>query len=512
MFSTLLLSIALFSSVKMTPESRSWKNWCGMEECQTKTHYTPSSEEELIQIVREALSSGKKIKAIGSGHSLNAIARPEENEWSLSLEKYKKLIHIDPVNQTVTVESGMTLKELNEILYQNGMALENLGSTSDQTVGGVFQTGTHGTGKKYGSLHTQILSLTLVNGNGELQSVDPERTSVLFRACQCGLGTLGIVSTVTLKTVPARFLQEENYPCPFPQALDQMNEWIDNNDYVRLFWFPYLDQVGVWTANWTDSSEERDYTPPKNFSYSEWLQTASVESGKTIRSFDDFLELGPTDPEIIRKYNRVFFNADFNVPRSRTGRSDAVFSILCGPFEFALCGAVEIAVPMDSAKPFLLDLAKSIRKNHFPAHVHIEIRFVKGDQALLSPVYSEEPEALFCYVNIISVLPNGKSVPYEPFFKKFQKISQKYQGRPHWGKMGIFNPPHLKKIYPQWEAFTKVREEQDPQGIFLNDFTNKLFKTNRIEKIKREKEQLDFHSFKSLLPKRERVSKFVRDR
>ncbi len=470
MFSVLLLTLtALYASCfALEPVSRSWKNWCGTESCEIQTLFTPSTEEELIHVVQKALRSEKRIKVFGSGHSLSAIALPQESEWAVSLENYKKIREIDFLNHTVTVESGMTLKELNEILYQNGLALENLGSVSDQTVGGVFQTGTHGTGKDHGPLHTQIKNLTIVNGKGELLAVDPALSPLLFRACQCGLGTLGIISTVTLKTVPAHLLQEKTYPAAWPDVLDQMEDLIQKNDHVRIYSFPYINRVGIWIANRTESLDSQDYVPAKDSGFfSRWLDD------KKTRSLDDFLELGPNDPAIVAKYNQAFFDADFDAARIRTGRSDQIFTIPCGPFD--LCGAVEAAIPIQQAKPFLIEIHELIEKNHFPAHINIEIRFVKGDSALLSHASSEEKNALFCYANIISICPNGKPISYEPFFLAFQQTAEKYQGRLHWGKMGRFDPAFLKQAYPHWETFSEIRKSQDPNGIFLNSFTENLF-------------------------------------
>ena len=43
----------------------------------------------------------------------------------------------------VTVKAGTTLKQLNRYLDDQGLAMKNLGSISEQTVAGAISTGVH---------------------------------------------------------------------------------------------------------------------------------------------------------------------------------------------------------------------------------------------------------------------------------------------------------------------------------------------------------------------------------
>lgn len=57
---------------------------------------------------------------------------------------------------TVTVEAGMRLKELNQHLDRHNLALSNLGSISEQSVGGAVATAIHGTGLTFGSFSSMV--------------------------------------------------------------------------------------------------------------------------------------------------------------------------------------------------------------------------------------------------------------------------------------------------------------------------------------------------------------------
>ena len=64
--------------------------------------------------------------------------------------------------QTVRVQGGMRVKELNSVLHEAGWALPNLGAIAMQSVAGATSTSTHGTGRELGSMSSQIVSMALV--------------------------------------------------------------------------------------------------------------------------------------------------------------------------------------------------------------------------------------------------------------------------------------------------------------------------------------------------------------
>jgi len=456
------------------PKERSWVSWNGMLRCQIESLFTPRTQDELVALVKEAGKRGKRIKVIGSGHSLSPIALPEAGEWVISLENYAEILGVDSERQTITVRGGATLKQVNEALDSHGLALENLGTISDQTVGGVFQTGTHGTGKAYGPLHTQIIELTLINGKGELKRVTPEGEPLLFRACQCGLGTLGIVETVTLRAVPAQPLCEEMGAVEWPEVLDRVKELVQANDHVRFHWFPYTQRVGMWTANPTREKQQESTKDAASFSRL-IAEVAEERNDPQIRSIEDILELGPSDPAIVARFNRAFFEADYGKTSTRIDRSDQILNADCSAHSH--CCAMETAFPIGHTKPFLLELQELVEKNDLPAHTSVEIRFVKADQALLSPTYSDHSDDLFCFVSIVSIHPNCRPVPYESYFQLFQELAERHQGRLHWGKMGRFDPAHLKQVYPRWEQFRELQKQEDPSGLFLNTFTRHILES-----------------------------------
>ena len=98
-----------------------------------------------------------RVKAVGSGHSFTSVALAED--VLVDLSNYDEVVAVDRQAKTITVQSGIQLSKLNEILSQNGLAMQNLGDIAYQTIAGAISTSTHGTGIKFSGLANHRLPI-----------------------------------------------------------------------------------------------------------------------------------------------------------------------------------------------------------------------------------------------------------------------------------------------------------------------------------------------------------------
>ena len=105
------------------------------------------------------------------------------------------------------VQSGATLKFINNYLSDQNASLSNLGTIDSQTISGAISTGTHGTGVNFGSVDQQIIELKIINGLGEILILNESSNSELFNLCKVGLGAFGVVLSVKIQCVPAFSLE-----------------------------------------------------------------------------------------------------------------------------------------------------------------------------------------------------------------------------------------------------------------------------------------------------------------
>ena len=45
---------------------------------------------------------------------------------------------------------------------------------------------------------------------------------------------------------------------------------------------------------------------------------------------------------------------------------------------------------------------------------------------------------------------------------------QRYEGRPHWGKLHTMDAAGLASVHPGFDRFRELRRQLDPQGKLLN--------------------------------------------
>lgn len=90
---------------------------------------------------------------------------------------------------------------------------------SDLTLGGVISTATHGSGISYQVISGYVKELELLTSSGDLIRCSADDKSDVFYSALCGLGSIGIIISVTLKCEPEFMLQQ----VMTPSTLDQVN-------------------------------------------------------------------------------------------------------------------------------------------------------------------------------------------------------------------------------------------------------------------------------------------------
>ena len=96
----------------------------------------------------------------------------------------------------------------------------------------------------------------------------------------------------------------------------------------------------------------------------------------------------------------------------------------------------------------------------FQVNFPIELRFVAGDDALLSPAHDRDT----AYVAVHTFA----GMAFEPYFRAVEELMDGLGGRPHWGKRHFQSAATLRERYPAWDRFAGVRARLDPAGRFAN--------------------------------------------
>ena len=178
------------------------------------------------------MAGARRVKVAGAGHSFTDIACTDG--VMLDLSRMNRVLAVD--GELVTVQAGITIRELGPALAARGLALENQGDVDPQTIAGAVATATHGTGGRFGNVSSRVEALRLVTAAGDVVEL---RDGDDLLAGRVSLGALGAISALTLRCVPAFTIQRLDQPRPLDDVLTRLDEHVDASDHFELFVFPY---------------------------------------------------------------------------------------------------------------------------------------------------------------------------------------------------------------------------------------------------------------------------------
>lgn len=407
----------------------------------------PADRGELVESVKRATDAGLTVRAAGSGHSFTDIACTDG--VMLDVSRLGRVLDVDRDAGLVRFEAGTGLRTLNETIWGAGLALENLGDIDKQSVAGAVATATHGTGARFRNISSLVEEMELVLADGTLREVtgsDPE----LLRAARVGLGALGIVSTITLRTVPAFTIKRVDSPLPLAEALERIDDLADGSDHFEFYVFPHTETALLRQSERTDEKPQ----PPNPIS--RFAQEVVMENW----AFGALTRLGRRSPSRIPGISRFV--------SSKLGRAtkvDRSYRVFASERRVRFT-EMEYAIPRRHAAqavPRVLEVAEAANP---PVGFPIEVRFVAGDDAFLSPAHDRDTT----YIAVHQL----KGMGWEGYFRAVEEVMGDYGGRPHWGKRHFQTADTLAERYPCWEQFAAARTQLDSGGSFRNDYTDRV--------------------------------------
>jgi L-gulonolactone oxidase len=425
-----------------------WRNWAGNERADAEVVH-PASAAEVADLLMTAAAAGRRVRPVGSGHSFSAIGRPDDVQLACG-----RLDAIGAVGDDgqVTVGAGTTLHRLNAELARSGWSLTNLGDIDRQTIAGALATGTHGTGARFGGLAGQVRALELVTPSGEVLHCDSGRHPDVFSAARVGLGALGVVTAVTLQTVPAFALRAVEGPGTLTAALEGFEELMTSTDHVEFYWFPHTDATLL----------KRNTRVPLEEGLSPLPRWRSVWDDEILANgaFAGVVATGRRIPALIPPLARI--SAKALGARSWTDHSHRVF-VSRRRVRFL---EMEYAVPRAEAPAVLAELRRVHEAGDWRAAFPVEVRLAAADDIPLSMAFGRDTAYIAAHV------PAGTAPG--PWFAALEAIAGEVGGRPHWGKLHGLAAGALHTRYPRFDEFTAVRDRLDPGGLLGNAYLDRV--------------------------------------
>jgi FAD/FMN-containing dehydrogenase len=187
------------------------EDWRRLYHGSTRAVIRPASTEEVAQVVRLCAAAHVKLVPQGGNTSMVGGAVPAEDgsELVLSLARLNRVRDLDPIDLTLTLEAGVTLKAAQNAAADAGCLLPlSISSEGTAQIGGVLATNAGGNNTvRYGNARDLVLGLEVVLPDGAiwhgLRKLRKDNTGYCLRQLFVGSeGTLGIITAAVLKLYP----------------------------------------------------------------------------------------------------------------------------------------------------------------------------------------------------------------------------------------------------------------------------------------------------------------------
>jgi FAD-linked oxidoreductase len=429
---------------------KTWRNWTGNVRCMPAVIVRPGSEDEVAVAIRRAAAVGHNVRVAGSGHSYTEIV--STSGTLLSLDRMRGIASLDAERSEATVWAGSRLRSLGAPLWEQGFAMENLGDTDVQALGGAISTATHGSGIELRSLSSQVVGLTLVTASGDVVECDEEREPELFKAARVGLGCLGVITRVRLRLQPRYMLSMTMRREHLDTVLGDIEERLRSRHFEFWYW-PDTRLVSTRTTEVTDG-------PGSQNAAGRFLQGIVIENGG-LWILSSIAKAVPRSADAISKLQAAL---------APTGdRVDRPYRTLATPRLVKLLEC-EYSVPAEAGPDCLREVKAWIDQSHVPISFPIEYRYVAAEDSFLSTYYGRKSAMID--------LQQFRGMPYHEYFLAGEEIFKRYGGRPHWGKLHSRTADELRPLYPEWDRFQQVRRRWDPDGMFMNDYLRRVLESS----------------------------------
>lgn len=414
--------------------------------------------ERLRSVAEHVNEAHASLLARGSGLSYGDAALNGGGRVIL-MSRLDRLLALDEVAGSLTVEAGATFGDLVRTLLPLGYLPAVVPGTGFATVGGGLANDIHGKNHhRSGSIGQQLEWLELRTPDGNLHHIQGDEEDVLLRATLGGVGLTGVIerASIRVERVPSNAVAvRRERIANLDGFLQRLREEQERTPYV-VGWIDALArgaQLGRGILELASPSHEG----------------IASDNGRTRRVPIDFPALA-LNRWSVRLFNELYFR---RIPAQ--GRAEL---LPCEKFLFPLDALhdwnriygrrgfhqFQCVVPYESGASALrqmLGLIADAGLGSFLAVLKAMGPAGKGYLSFPQPGYT-----------LALDFPNGPAVV--GLIARLESITSEHGGRTYLAKDATLTPARLQQMYPQLDRFRDVLAQVDPHGRMASDLSRRL--------------------------------------
>jgi len=372
----------LVASTKVTDISN-------LDSVQVASIFTPYSVAHL----KKRLPSLKKPISIAGARCSQGLHIAIRNGTMVDLKELKKIVAFDKQKKQITVEAGITWRDIQKYIDRYDLALAAIQSYSDFSVGGSLSVNVHGRDIQHGSLITMVDSIDMLLASGDIVHASRTENADLFFSSIGGYGALGIIVHATINLVPNCALKRKVQTIPLADYKRHYFQSVITNPKIQLHNANIMlgDFDSVASVSWCTTDrpvtvQDRLRTTQKFYPVN-MAGEALLRKNKIGHHVREKVEMKEAEtPLIVWRNYEMGHTINTLKPVSRIISS----SIL-----------QEYFIPVDQFETFAKQLKKIIKSDGIDM-LNVSIRHVPADKGTTLPYAPQESFAFVCYLNIFN--------------------------------------------------------------------------------------------------------------
>jgi decaprenylphospho-beta-D-ribofuranose 2-oxidase len=377
---------------------------------------------------------------------------------------------IDADTGVAIVDGGVSLDALMRAALPFGLWVPVLPGTRQVTIGGAIGADVHGKNHHTkGSFGNHVLSMDLVTADGAVRTLTPEGPDAeLFWATVGGMGLTGVIVRAAVQlhsTESAYFVVDTDRTADLDELMALLTNGSDDSYGYSAAWFDTTTtgaQLGraVLTRG---SLATLDQLPPKQ------RRDPLKFEAPQLFSFPDVFPNGLANRLTLRAFNELWYRKAPKLQRGAIQNITAFYHVLdlfgewnrvYGSRGFA---QYQFVVPFGEEATFRRVVEKIAHSPH-ASGLSVLKRFGEGNQAPLS--FPQPGWTVAVDFPIIRGLHR--------FCDELDELVLAAGGRLYLAKESRASAETIRRGYPRFDEWRKVRHTADPRGVFTSDMARRL--------------------------------------